>query len=525
MSPSADGRRGPAGNREVEGSPVASATRREGRAAGSRASELSPAGCGYPRGGARRARGSLGARRRSGRRGVAEGGGGGSRRRPLSCSLRPTGGATRRRSAPVLVGCALVALLLAACDLSPTARVTTRPPAATPEAPVWTGTTAARVSSGGTGALVVVPDPSSIGRGLANGNLRPLWLLYRVDASGVVDLTPIGETTRGGLVVAVGAGRAIWVGVGSYRYQLDGTVAETSDGGRHWHDAVLPALLDPRPGALFAWNAEDAVAIVEPLGTTAASRRGLEDQELVVTGDGGARWTTILSARAAGRLLPASCALSGLGSTTAGQLWVGTRCRAGRGRLLDGVSVGGRWRWRVEVVAAGPVGGAPPGGAVTVAPPGTLVSGSSSRGGSFLADLGVVTTTSTDGSAVALYRSRGGTVVVSGPVLETTSQRAPVLAAGSGGVAALVGAGGSAPVVRWLVSGSSAWSRPQPVVGGRPSAFALSGAGQLWFAGVRGGRPAAWTAETAVPPSGPIVLRAVDLPLPETSAQLPGAGS
>lgn len=454
------------------------------------------------------------------------------RRRPaLGRPPVPSGRTGRHRPGPVLVGCGLVAVLLAACDLSPTARVTTRPPAPTPEAPVWSGSTGVLASPGGTGALVVVADPASIVRGVANGNLRPLWLLYRVSSSGAADLTPIGETTRGGLVVAHGAGSAIWVGVGSYRYQLDGTVAETSDGGRHWRREILPGLLDPRPGALFAWNAEEAVAVVEPLGAKAYDRSPRE-QEILETEDGGAKWTTILSARAAGRLLPAGCTVAGLAGTSAGRLWVGTRCRVGWGRLLEGASVGGRWQWREEVVTVGPSGGAPPGGVVEVVPPGAFVSGVRTAGGSSLVDLGAVVTTSATGSAVALYRARGGTVTPSGPILESAGRRPPALAAGSGGVAALVGAGGPVPTLRWLTPGSSTWSRPVPVEGGRPVAFFVTGAGsdrggvgRLWFAGVDGRTPAAWTAESAVPPTGPIVLHAVGLPLPETSAQLPGAGS
>jgi hypothetical protein len=181
------------------------------------------------------------------------------------------------------------------------------------DAPKWEGV-ADVLPAGPAGALAVVPDPGSV-ESTADANRRPLWLLYALAGSRASDRTPEGISTRGGLAVALARPGTLWVGIGSYRGQLDGVLARSVDGGRSWSFSAVPGLYDPAGNLAAPSSEEVAVLVGDP-----------RQPALLVSLDAGEHWDQLAGARALSSRLPAGCrpaGLSSLGST----LLVGTVCR------------------------------------------------------------------------------------------------------------------------------------------------------------------------------------------------------
>jgi len=205
--------------------------------------------------------------------------------------------------------------------------------------------------SGGSVAWLVLPDPASISSG-PGGNARPDWLVERLAGGEITQVTPQGIVVRGGVAVsALPGGQVAWVGIGSYRYQLDGAVAVTTDGGRHWSATALSVPLAPAPEGILAESARRAVV----LGGLGAHR------EVLVTSDAGASWVTSATST---QLLGADagrCTLAGLGPGPQGAVLVGTRCQGPEGLLVTLTPTGQVQRAEVPVPGAS-------GGTTTVLP-------------------------------------------------------------------------------------------------------------------------------------------------------------
>jgi len=215
----------------------------------------------------------------------------------------------------VMLACALA---LAACS---TARVTSGNGAdLNPTAPRWQSS--ASVVSGGAATWVIAPYPAGIVTS-PDANLRPPWVLYRVAGATAAQVTPEGITTRGGLAVSAPGAGVAWLGIGSYRYQLYGAVAVTTDGGRTWSENALPAPFDPTPGGILGFSAARAVV----LAGTGYSRR------LLVTDNGGTAWKTLATASQLLGADTASCELEGLAAVGGRTIEVGTAC-TGTGRAF-----------------------------------------------------------------------------------------------------------------------------------------------------------------------------------------------
>jgi hypothetical protein len=247
----------------------------------------------------------------------------------------------RRRTIPPIL-LVVLAGLLASCGI-PTSRKELRA-ATLPSAPrlEGTGEVDAVPGSGGNVTWLVLPDPASIAAG-PGGNARPDWLVERLAGGKITQVTPQGITVRGGVAVsALPGGRVAWVGVGSYRYQLDGAVAVTTDGGRHWSATALSVPLAPAPQGIVAESSRRAVV----LGGLRARR------ELLVTSDAGATWVTSATSAQLLGTDARRCTLEGLGPGTEGAVLVGTRCQGPTGLLVTVTATGQVQRARVGVPGA-----------------------------------------------------------------------------------------------------------------------------------------------------------------------------
>jgi len=409
---------------------------------------------------------------------------------------------------------------------------------------------------------VVAPYPASTLSVPHQGqpNHRPLFIAYevslRVSTGGlrlarVVDITPEGITTRGGLVVSA-APRVLYAGIGSYRYELDGVVAFSRDGGRQWSESVVPGELDPTPGNLLALGPRTVLALVGA-GT---------GTELVESTDAGASWQSLgtakaLLAGALSRVAPrlgraTTCVLSGLGEL-AGTVLLGTSCRGTSTGLLLG-------RPASEVTARGPfravelplgtrarsteIRTTPPDlkGAVGSASP-ALLRVVESRGRAEL----VVVPACVVARQLRPARSTASALPCAiSPPLQLKRGDAALLATGPASSAGPPSAGspppsGAAPrltavilirheaedastatLVLWRPAGRRVWEidRQISALGGDPSGLELLSGGQLVVSTSDRGQPALVLADI-----GAGTERVVTLPSPETATGLPGAGS
>jgi len=430
----------------------------------------------------------------------------------------------RFRWAAVGAGATLLATLLASCGggSAPVAsRVTVAPVTV---APRWTGR-ASTILTGAASGWVVGTDPASIQAGGPNANRRPLWALYRVTGPTAVDVTPTGITTRGGLTVSAPAPDVAWAGIGSYRQQLDGAVAVTTDGGRNWTDGVLPGLFDPVPDGLVA---PDAVHAWVLLGQGSA-------QSVVTTSDAGGSWLTVASSGAVLGADSSRCGLSGIGMS-GGVLWLGTICSGPGPALLFRSTPVGTGAPAALGWTAVPVGPslAPRAHAVAT-PPGTAQTGPDR----------ILVTTSATLSVAGISAAAGGTGTAPPAVVGAVSV-SPVGAASSappeavwaslaapfGAVLATPAAGppaaappstGSAAVALSVTDdGGGSWAPASPPVpsAGRYGAVGVDTAGAIWVVGSDPSGPTLW-----VSPDAGAHWSSVRLPPPDTAAGLPAAGS
>ncbi|MCK4177054.1 hypothetical protein [Aciditerrimonas ferrireducens] len=269
------------------------------------------------------------------------------------------GRAGRRRQRGLLILTVVLGLLLASCASSPSKK--TLRAAAPPNAPRLEGTGEVDAVSGPGGGVtwLVVPDPASVSSG-PGGNARPDWLVERLAGGSVAQVTPPGIVVRGGVAVSgLPGGQTAWVAIGSYRYQLDGAVAVTTDGGRHWSETALSVPLAPAPQGVLAESTDQAV-VLGGLG---------RQRELLTTRNGGASWATVAAASQLLGTDASRCTLEGLGPGPSGSVLVGSRCDGPRGLLVAVSGSGQVSHWSVVVPGAS-------GGATTVLPLASDVAGS-----------------------------------------------------------------------------------------------------------------------------------------------------
>jgi len=408
---------------------------------------------------------------------------------------------TLRFRALGLFGLVLAPALLASCASAPTPAKLQAPHSsifAPPRnAPRWTSNGSvvipASVSQRGPVALsaawtyVVAPYPNSIAVG-PDGNLRPLWVLYGMHDGTYKDLTPEGITTRGGLVVSAPSAKVVWLGFGSYRYQLYGAVATSTDQGQTWTmHATLPGLFRPTPNNLLASSATQAWALI-----------GLPpDQELVETTDGGTIWKTLVTARQLLGNAAKDCRLRSLGMRQ-GTLFIGTRCNGDLSpELIEGSGTS------FHAVSLGFPPGSPAAKEVTATittPPGAS---SPTPTLSILTNQGVIffELSVHNGSSelpplelptgAKVFPGAGSYELVSGPANKLSLYQPR-----------------SNHFHGWNLSGLNA------------SALGIDEAGKLVLVGSKAGKPSAWISPT---PSGPwtnIVFKP-----PVTASQIPNAGS
>jgi hypothetical protein len=334
---------------------------------------------------------------------------------------------------------------------------------------------------------VVAPYPNSIAVG-PDGNLRPLWILYGLEHGSYKDLTPEGITTRGGLVVSAPNPDVIWLGFGSYRYQIYGAVAVSTNQGRTWTmHATLPGLFRPTPDNLLATSATDAWAIV--------GQR--PDQELVQTTNGGVSWQTIATASDLLGKAAKDCRLRSLGLVR-GRLFVGTLCRGDLSpRLIEksGTSF--------HAVSFALPSGSPAMKEVTstiTTPP----------------------TASHPTATLSILTSQGVTFfelsseLEPSPVLPLELPKGAKVFLGSGNYVLAYGARNAVSIYQARGNHFHGWN----LSGLEASALGANAAGNLVLVGSKTGKPAAWISPS---PSGPwtnIVFKP-----PVTASQIPNAGS
>lgn len=414
-----------------------------------------------------------------------------------------------RSRARVLAALGALALVASACGT--TAVTEANGSADVPSASRWQSQ--GEVDTVGSASWAVVPYPQSIQQG-PDGNLRPLWILYRVTANGATEqVTPKGISTRGGLALSAISPLTAWALDGSYRYELDGAVAVTTDGGRHWSHQVVPAEVDPTPDGIAALSAERAV-VVAGMG---------HSKSLLETTDGGADWHRLAGARTLLGAAAASCELDGVAPGASGGLWVGTSCRSGAGGLVVWRSAGGQVRrWTLGSVPTGDWADVVPG----TGPDGAVLSLSWGRA------KGV-----TEGAELFLPSPVGSPTVLGSPLSTTSSaaSRVRLAPSGPGGVAAAL-------VVQrpdaWLDQGTSevlldggAWTTPSgsEAPGGAHAddlAAFPGGVAGTWLAGgsTKAGKPALWrvTLSGGALSWSPLLLA---VPKTATASNLEGAGS
>lgn len=417
--------------------------------------------------------------------------------------------ATSLRLVTVVTLALAAAVLLAACAGGSVAASSRVAVPSVPEAPRWTSQGSV-VPTGATAGWVVAPDPASIQAAPGDTNHRPLWVLYRVNGARATDRTPGGITTRGGLTVTAPGSGVAWVGIGSYREDLDGAVAVTTDNGSTWSTGVLPGLFDPVPDGLVATGSRHAWALVGQ-GST---------RSIVATADGGTSWHRVAGAAGILGAEARRCQLSGLGvvGTT---LWVGTRCSSpGPAVAAAGPSFGARWQ--VATVAVHGTGLARP--SVTT-PPDTGQSGLSHAW-------------TTTGSVLAVESASQGppapaSLVVTGTFALPAATSVRVSLSGSAGALVTVPQGGSGPghrppaskatsEVAVTTDGETHWEVVPTTtgLGGRPEAIGVPAPGTLWVAGSAAKAPALWEST-----DGGGRWKLVQLPGPDTANGLPAAGS
>lgn len=416
----------------------------------------------------------------------------------------------RERAARRLLG-VLGGVVLAASACGTTALTSSNGAATEPNAPRWQSE--GEVDTVGSASWATVPYPASIQQG-PDGNLRPLWILYRVSATGGTEqVTPKGISTRGGLAVSATSPSQAWALVGSYRMELDGAVALTTDGGKHWSQQIVPAEVDPTPDGIAAFDSSSAVVIA---GTG-------HDQFLLETTDGGADWRRLAGAKALLASRAKGCELSGVAAGANGALWIGTSCQGGGAGLVLRRGVSGQiQRWSLGSVPSGDWVDIVP----AAGPDGVVLSMSWGRSAH-----------SAEGAELFIPPKHGAPSPLGGPVSTGLGTSARVRLLG--------GSPGSSPfalVVQrpasWLdqgqselLAGGSAWTRPSAsappgaahadVLGSFPGA----GPGTLLVGGsTKAGKPALWRVTFS---SGALSWSPLRLVVPKTAtaSNLEGAGS
>jgi len=294
-----------------------------------------------------------------------------------------------------------------------------------------------------TAAWLVAPYPASTGTG-PGGNARPDWIVYRLGRATASQVTPPGVVVRGGVALSALSQQVAWVGMGSYRFDLDGDVAVTTDGGRRWSQNVLPYPYRPAPGGIVAQSARSAIVLAGSAGT----------QLLVQSTDSGVSWHELASA---GELLGpwvGSCSLEGLGRGVDGALVVGSRCRSGTGVIVLRSATGAIERFTVappDVADASASVTSVPQPTTPASPPGSSTSGRLAR-----ALVDVTWNEQLDGGQLA------GVVAVPAP---TTAVNAGSGGSGSGGPLTLDGAPADVPAgYRTVSMAASGVGGPQAVL-------------------------------------------------------------
>lgn len=442
--------------------------------------------------------------------------------------------------------CVAASALLASCASTPDVSLARR--SGVPSAPRWQGAGAVDVTAGSTSETpaatwLVTPYPASTSTG-PGGNARPDWIVYRFGGASTSQVTPPGVVVRGGVAVSALSEQVAWVGMGSYRFDLDGNVAVTTDGGRRWSQNVLPYPYRPTPDGILATSPEDAAVLA---GTG-------DRQVLVQSTDGGVIWHELASADELLGPWVGSCSLEGLTRGVDGALVLGSRCRSGTGVIVVRTATGVVERF---TVAPPPGGGAS--ASVTSAPqpnapappPRSSASGRPARA---LVDVtwskqlgrgqltGVVAVPVTAGSASAGSAS-ADSLPLDGTVADIPAgyRAVSMTASGVGGPQALLLAAGPTnwshlgPVQLWVrgAPGESWTSAAVDDAGGHPDALAwaetsASGGRPISSTGLAtlvatgstaAGAPAAWTVSLgfAAAGAGPPQARwqAVSLAVPQ----------
>jgi hypothetical protein len=427
---------------------------------------------------------------------------------------------------------------LAACGRStPAAQVAPhQAPGTVPRAPIFHGTSGI-IDLGRDAAVAVMPYPGSITQG-PGGNARPIWLAYLVTttearashpgtAAGsggptALDITPAGITTRGGLVVAAATSSAsvLWAGVASYRLQLDGIVATSSDAGRRWSFSALPGSYDARPFSLSALSATTAAAVI---GTGTAS-------SVVVTDDAGSRWTTAVAAGRA-RLVDETCEVRSVAMLSSTSLLAGASChRRGSSSasasaltalLLEARRDGPGGRWRISPIRTdlATLQMAPAGVTTTTEPLGDdLVAvstgpfassgDSGSSGGAGSTVVARLEASSETGSGATSSASAGIAPSVAGRLVRVTT---PLSLRGA---AASASAGGQPPMLLSVlaVAAGSKGATPANGASSPPGTWVTASVGGVLYVAEIAGVSAADGSRGAVESSGPSSWRQVAAP-------------
>lgn len=443
------------------------------------------------------------------------------------------------------------AALLASCASTPDVALARRP--GVPTAPSWQGTGAVdATASTAPGELpatwVVAPYPGSTGTG-PGGNARPDWIVYQLSGTHASQVTPPGVVVRGGVAVSALSSQVAWLGMGSYRFDLDGNVALTTDGGRRWSQNVLPFPYRPAPGGILATSPHSAV-VLAGTGST---------QELVQSTNGGVNWQVLASA---GTLLgpwARTCTLEGLGESTGATLVVGSQCHSGTGVIVVRTAAGAIERFTVDApdaaTAQASVTSVPQ--AANLAPDSTASSSAASSSGSTAAAapgaMVDITWRAQHGGGqlagvVSVPETFGAPAASSAEALGLDGAPATVLAPYS--VVSIAASGAGGPQALLLAVDPTRWSHLGPVQlllrrapsdpwapvtmedrGGRPDALAWSATSASGSGGTSGGGlgtlvvtgstargdPASWTVALTAPAAGPVQgsWEAVPLAVPQ----------
>jgi hypothetical protein len=289
-------------------------------------------------------------------------------------------------------------------------------------------------------------------------------------------------------VVSAPSTQVVWLGFGSYRYQLYGAVAVSEDEGRTWTmHATLPGLFRPTPDNLLATSATQAWAIIGQH----------PDQQLVETTNGGISWQTITTARDLLGKTATDCRLRSLGLVK-GKLFIGTRCKGDLApRLIEGSGNS------FHEVSFGLPSASPPAKQVTstiTSPPGAFDQ---------MATLSIFT------SQEVTFFDLSSTLEPS-PALPLELPKGAKVFPGSSGYVLVSGPANKLSLYQLRSNHFHGWS----LSGLSASGMGVSQSGKLVVVGSEAGKPSAWISPT---PSGP--WTSIVFKPPVTASQIPNAGS